>query len=617
MDEYYYDLFSQPPDDDGEAGKGAHLDDGQRRGLPDNIDSLYPMLTERLATLSTRGKNAVTRLFERQRQSVKDIYRITHRLSFNAINLENVGTKTASEINAFFEEVCFWLEGFKDEAAVEKAVRKHSAPKLSEIGIPENRKEELETLGENLGHFPLFAVVAAYLDTLDTATLTIINGCIRIRNNQEIKPKRQVAKDLGLSAERVRQKTVTIIDSLSDYFESLRTKGYVHESPYPLDFLNISEINSSEGTDFTPNVIRWILSMTFEGISLVGNRYKALTSFYKDGIVLSYAPTRLRRLFDYESFKGRIASLVSERRTDSVRRSVSDFIKPFFKTTPDEESSAKVKASVNRILSADYGIPTFPDEDEMELAPNARKNIPLIIEDILRAAGRTMTLKELHTEFTRLYPDRPIGLEQLRANVNTNPNTVPVGRSSTYALAEWDTEETKGGTIRSLTMEYLQKQADTIAPFAKVVEYVRKYRPATDAANIYGNLCLESSGAFRFYYRDGERYIGTGDKTYPLEFFPSERSARESLSLSYYYPRLLSFIQTKGRFPFSSGVGEEEKSLCHFWARQVKRFESGDITPHSRLYYLDIIQKYGGLRIDKRSFDKAKARPAVIPGLFD
>lgn len=69
------------------------------------------------------------------------------------------------------------------------------------------------------------------------------------------------------------------------------------------------------------------------------------------------------------------------------------------------------------------------------------------------------------------------------------------------------------------------------------------------------------------------------------------------------YPKLLGFILQNGRFPFSSGVDDNEKQLFAFWRRQQHYYEAGELSASGLEYHTKILNEYGHLQMDKKEYE--------------
>ena len=574
----------------------------QTASLPANIDRLLPVILPKLESLSVRAKNGFVLFLKENHDSLSEFYAAVTAPSFNPLKMKNVGRGTAQEIADFIANTKSFLESFEDESSVEKELIRFNTKTLDDILIPKEYQQEITELQQSLGYFPLFAAIKAYIAGLDRETRSILEGCVRMHIDQQLPDREEVAASVGLTPERVRQKRNQYLENLATYFLSIRHNGFLGPNPYSYQMTHINEtINATEGTDYDLNFVNWVLASTFDEITLLGDYVKTLTSFYNKGLFLAIVPTELCHHMDFQAFMDVLDSHLAEKHINETRVSLGNVINTHLKTGFFKEYLPAIETACRSILYLHY--PVEVDFGQIIFKPNARKNNPLVVEDILRAAGHPLTLEEIYEEFLYQYPERYTELNSFRGNIANNENIIPIGRTSTYALAEWETDENRGGSIRSFVAEYLNRQKPTLALISDIVEYVCKFRPTTDEKNIVSNIALDRSGQFAFYYRNGERYIGLAAGEYPIEYFPVESSAKTSLANSLWFPMILSFIEEKGRFPFSSGVEDKEKQLCQFWFRQERLYANGELDSHALMFYELVTSQYGSLRIDKKGYD--------------
>ena len=572
------------------------------RTLPNNVDTLLPLIKPWLEDLSVRAKNGIIIFFEENHNSLAESYTAFTNRQFNPVKMKNVGRNTAREISDFFDRVKEYLDSFADEQAVADAVAKYFTKTYDDLLIPTEAQESIHALENSLGHFPLFAAINAYLENLEGEDRVIVDGCILIHEDQPLRDRDEIAAEVGLSAERVRQKRNRLIESLAAYFATYRTFGFIDKCPYNFQMNRVNEeINATEGTDFSLHFVNWVLASTFEDIAIFGDVMRTLTGYYDKHFFVCLAPADLCQYMDFNAFLEDVETRLADKRIDEEKVNLRSLIDSHLKTQYCEDEMPAIETACRSILFLHY--PVEVDFGQVIFKPNARKNNTLVIEEILRAAGHPMSLVEIYEEFIYQYPERYTEMNSLRGSINNNPNILPIGRTSTYTLIEWESDEHKGGSIRSIVIEYLDQQELPIAPIPEVVDYVCKFRPTTDEKNIVSNISLDKSGQFGFYYRNGERYIGLTSGVFPQDFFPVESSAKTSLSNSIWYPRILSFINEHGHFPFSSGVDDEEKQLCHFWMRQERYYANGELDSHALIFFELVTSQYGHLRIDKKGHD--------------
>ena len=576
------------------------------RTLPANIDSLLPLVMPRLDALSVRAKNGIILFIEEKNRSLTDAYATFTDPKFNPVKLKNVGRNTAAEIMDFLNSLKEYLESFPDEQSVEEAVSTFFTNTLDDLRIPSEDQEEIHELERTLVHFPLFAAIKAYLGGLGGEERTIIDGLFLIHEEQTLREREDVAAELNLTPERVRQKRNKQIELLAAYFAIYRTFGFVKKCPYNYQMCRINEdINAQEGTDFNLNFVNWVLASTFEEVTLIGDVVKALTGHYDKRFFLCLVPTDLCQYMDFSSFLEDVETRLAEKRINEEKVNLQNLINAHLKSRYCEDEMPAIETACRSILYLHY--PVEVDFGQVIFKPNARKNNPIIIEEILRAAGHPLTLEEIYEEFIYQYPERYTEMNSLRGSVKNNPKIIPIGRSSTYTLAEWEGETHRGGSIRQIVADYLRELEPTIAPMSDITEHVCQFRPTTDEYNIMTNLSLEQTGMFSFFFKDGIRFIGLSENTYPLEYFPYSGDARNATAMSIGYPKLLSFITENKRFPFSSGVDDDEKQLCSFWRRQQHYYEAGELSTSGLAYHTRILSDFGHLIMSKKAYLWLKA----------
>lgn len=585
------------------------------RSLPANIDTLLPLVLPRLGKLSVRAKNGFILFLEENHNSLAELYSAIADPHFNPFKMKNIGRNTADEIRTLLNGIKEYLESFADEQSVEDAVTRFYTKTLDDLYIPVEAQEKIRNLESALGYFPLFAAINAYLESQKDVNRVILDNLMIIHDGQSIQEKSEVSALLGLTYERVRQKRNKLIDSLTTYFATYRTLGFVDKCQYRYQMHRVHEdINASEGTDFSLPFVNWVLASVFPEITFFGDLLKTLTGYYEKNHIICIVPTDLCQYMDFEAFIQDIETRLAEKRIDEVKVSLRDLINSHLKTQYCEDEMPAIETACRSILFLHY--PVDVDFGQVIFKPNARKNNALVIEDILRAAGHPMTLEEIYEEFIYQYPDRYTEMNTLRGGINNNPNIVPISRTSTYSLVEWEGDSIRGGTIRQIVVEFLREHEPTIAPLSEITTHVCQFRPTTDEYNILTNLALEKSGLFAFFFKEGERYVGLAENTYPVEYFPSAGDARNAVTMSINYPRLITFIQASGHFPFTSGVDEDEKQLCIFWRRQERYFKDGELSYSGLFYHTKILSDYGHLQMDKKEYEWRK-RYATVKGCFE
>ena len=573
--------------------------------LPANIDTLLPMISPYLSGRSVRVKNAFLEFLREHNNSLLDLYADITDPSFEPGSVKNIGRGSVEEIKRLFDSVKVFLEGFSDEQSVTDALTGFHSKTLDDVQIPTDSQEGIQTLQATLGHFPLFAAISAYFDGLEGDARTIIDGCINMHEGQTLPDRAEVALELNVTPERIRQRRNKLVYSLEDYFASYRSHGFVDKCPYDIQMRHINEeINATEGTNFNLNFINWVLASTFEEVTLLGDVVKAITGYYEKECFLSLVPTGLCQYMDFTAFIEDIEAYLAEKRIDEVKVDLQNLIKCHLKTQYCEDEMPAIETACRSILFLHY--PVEVDFGQVIFRPNARKNNPIVLEEIIRAAGHPLTLEEIFDEFVYQYPERYTEMNSLRGSINKNPNIIPIGRTSTYSLVEWEGRGVRGGSIRQIVVGFLREHEPTLATLSEITEHVCKFRPTTDEYSILTNLSLEKSGLFSFFFKEGVRYIGLSENIYPIEFFPYSGDSRNAVTMSICYPKLIAFLEQNDHFPFSNDVNEDELHLHQFWRRQERYFGNGQLESSGLAYHTRILNDFGHLIIGKKEYEWRK-----------
>ena len=517
-------------------------------------------------------------------------------------SIPTIGKKSRPELIAFFDQTKEFLRQFPDEESVSAQVKHHLIASPSALGLPDYAMDSLHEMESALGHFPLFAAIQLYIENRLDEERAIIEGCLDIYEGQDIPERTEVAAALNLSPERVRQKRNKLIERLPAYFKTYANLGFVTNNPYRWQMTHVEEdINASEGTNFKLNFVCWVLGNVFDELTLIGDSVKSIGGYFELYPFLCIVPTALVSIFDFDAFLQDLDDRMKEKRINEQKVSLRSIISSHLTVQYCDNELPEIDTTCRTILYLHY--PVEVDQGYVIFPANAYKKNTIIVEEILRAAGHPLTLAEITEEYMYLYPERDSTESSLRGAINTNENIVPVSRSSTYALAEWNLTTNRGGTIRQFVLECIEAKPERISTTAEIAEYVMQFRPETNEMNIVTNISLDPDKTLSFYYKDGIRYLGFPDYDYPEEYFPLESDFRTAIANSTYYPKLLEFIKTYHHFPFSTGTLPEEPNLRSFWIRQEKNYRRGLLDAHALQYYEKIVSEYGHLKIEKKEFE--------------
>ena len=558
--------------------------------LPCYVENLTSDYKKRASQLSVRAKNVVLALFESCNSSITDLYEAITAIHFNVADLKNCGKGTVPEITVFLEEIKALIEDYAVNYNEEEALIEEFRSSISSI-VPSKENQDFVINFKNThGYFPYFKIVQWYIDSLSDSYRRIIEVCIRTYGYSVILDRKIVGAELSLSPERVRQLRNSILNKMREKFIEIRRSFNNPACPYVTphnDPYNV--INATEEVHFSDNFTNWALSILFDSHVLIGDVEDVLFSFYNTNGRLSIFPAELTEAFDFKQFISTIEERISEKRKDLERCPLEDLICPLCADNADLESTMQW---CRKFLSHHYELQF--NGDDVIFPVNTYKTLTEITYDIIKAHGKPMSSDELVAAVSAAYPDRDYKIQSVCTSARAHPHIDTIGRNSLYTLREWTDGAERGGTIREFVEEYLATLDLPIARLSDIAEYVKQYRPNTEAYNIQNNLTLEASHKFKIYIKGGERYIGYSSEVYPDGYegyecnLPDQRTTDESIKL------LIEFIKTHQRFPrLTASADEEEKRLCRFVGVRRNRCSKGLLSEKAKQQWIEFEEEYG------------------------
>ena len=529
-----------------------------------HIQDLVPEILEMASSLSKRGQDAFRALYA---QCAGDVATLAYTLMDPHFSWDNshdrLGGKTLAELAVFSSGILALLEGHKDTPGMEEWDTYQKKARIGKYGITGKVGEYLLQLEQSLGYFPVTAFVQAWLSSREERERYIYSQAFDFWQEGRDKTLTEMAGHLGITGERARQIRVRLFKELTVFLQGLMIGG---DCPYDCLDINLADkVNKAEGTAFNANFIRFIIGNAYKTLMVVGNTEESLVVKFKGGTddaFVATIPKAMADFFDYNAYLSVIETLNARKRLDPQRE-------------PLPEGSTEVKDLCSVLAFLRYGWER--ENDFLILPPNADKNRSDIMEDIIRDAGRPLSIEEIMQEYARRYPDRKTDRLKIRGNIQVNPRIVPHGRTGVYSLAEWTDGSARGGTIRSFVRECLDGSESHIVPSKEVYEYVRRFRPASSDENILCNLMLESEKSFRILWKDGISYLSYSAEDIPEGYQQHVRSQSERRSFSESIGLIDNFISRHGYMPKVCDNPEETR-LARFLSNIRSQRRKGQLT---------------------------------------
>ena len=563
----------------------------------ENINALLPIIRSYAETYSVRARNGILQLITNCNDNVYQLFETLSSAQFNPKKLRNIGANSVPEILDFKDRVIALCTECSSEDAAAKLEKMSKSQRYIDIGI--SASENIISLEEKIGYFPLLAAVNQYINNVPARESRIIKEYLLIFRGGVERDLDDMANELSLTRERIRQLANKQIKALEGIISSW--KGLLADYHYPIfekdAWVTMCE---KEGVAFTQNFVKWIISLVDDTVHLIGDPISAFKTYHGRIKPLYLMPKRLYDIFDIHSFIEHINNIAVEKRYEEEHYSLKELIYNFFRDRVFFEMVDELEVFTRRII--DIEVDCLLYESDLIFKANAVKTMPEIIEDIIRANGDVMSLDEIYDKYKELHPQKDVEPRNIRASIHQNQNIRPLGRSGRYTLSEWNDGYARGGTIREFAYECIVDSPEKIVRVDVLCKYISQYREGVEEDSIQSNLLAEASGKFGLYFRDGERYIGLTSMQYDdcyIVVANDESIERRSTKQS--YTLLENFIVENKRFPFSSGPDDEPR-LYRFWYNQTYCYNHGDMDVENKQIYDYINTKYDNYKVSQSDY---------------
>jgi hypothetical protein len=446
--------------------------------------------------------------------------------NFSFKRLRNSGIKTITELEVFIDKLIDYVQKFDENDLIEK---QFEIKKSIEINFIEKTFSISKIPKEIIEANSIFSIMEYLINInaiFNNNENIIFKKTFRIYNNQLAYSLDNIVYEINMSIGKIRQIRNRILFKLSNQFLFLQSIKDDIFNKYKINLFqdiifidnelndNINKLNKTNfSKDFTTLIIYSHLSLEFD---LIGNLEillypKHFNSRSEHNWNNLYICRKQQIIyFDINCFVNDINNRLKDKIEETYSFNFKSYLQNFIKIY-DNSTLIQILPIAEKIINEEFDI--FIDvNDNITFRKNTLKTINEYVIDILDQLGKPTQINEIYNLVIKEHPDITKSPEALRGSIQRSSEFIFFGKSSTYGLKKWEIEKEgiKGGTIKDIVLEYLNKNDDPIH-IIEILNEVHKYREKTNTKNIITNLKLDPQNQFLFF---NQNFVGLRNKTY-------------------------------------------------------------------------------------------------------
>jgi predicted DNA-binding protein YlxM (UPF0122 family) len=473
--------------------------------------------------LSNRSKNAITSFLNGNFKIRNISERILTNDRFNFQDIINVGTKTVKELKSFIDSIIEFIEKVAEVANENDLValrNRFFIEKTFSISSIPNKILESQSI------FSLVDFLISKNAIFEKNENIIFQKALKIYENQPELSLDEIAEEMNISRERVRQIRKGVVENLFNKLQFVKNIEDDLNQKYGIDqnqnLINIDSdlnkrINEVNNTNFSIEFNTFLIhAYISDKFNLVGEIEDVLQPKYFnsrdrhnwDNFYL--VKIELTNEFDFNNFADDIDKRINARNEITYSFHFKSYLNNFIKNE-DNSLISIVCPVAESIINQEFDF-IIDLNDNIVFKRNTVKQVPEYAIEALEKLGVPSKIEEIYKLIEIDDPEITKSQEALRGSLQRTPEIIYFGRSSTYGLKKWELEKEgiKGGTIKDIIFEYLQDKTDPIHILELLTE-VHKYREKTNARNIITNLKLDPQKQFIIF---NQSFIGLSVKKY-------------------------------------------------------------------------------------------------------
>lgn len=553
-------------------------------------------------SLSVRSKNAISLHLKNNLKVKSFAEKILLSESFNVQNIKNVGAKCVPEIEVYIsiiKDFIFEVSQTTDENYLIALKNKFLIQRTFEIPLVPSEILESESI------FQLTDFLLNKNAFFDENQTVIIKKALKLFDNQKELTLDEIAEQVNLSRERVRQIRKLSLDNLfnkllfiSNFNDDLFQKYSIDVECMSIEITPgiLAKINQSNKTNFSREFTTYILSAYLkDSFAIVGN--------YEDVLQPKYFNARNRHNWnnfylvekelaseiDFNSLTNDISNRINDKIEESYSFNFKSYISKFL-TNNNIDLLDLLFPICEKIINEEFEIYLDLDEN-LNFKRNTTQQAHEYAFEALEHLGKPSKVKEIFERVIQLHPNYDTEEAKIRVSMKRKNGFVPIGRKSMFGLKKWENEleNFKGGTIRNIVEEYLMQFSEP-KHISDITEYVLKYRPKSNQYSILQNLKLDESGLYIFFKGS---HIGLTTKTYESDFKKiSETKKNDKKTWEERFEMLQNFVSIEKRLPFSNGVPEKEIKLYRWINVQKGKLQKGKLEKNKGDKFNSLLERF-------------------------
>lgn len=471
-------------------------------------------------SLSVRSKNAIS-LHLKKNFKIKNF---AEKVFFNSVEIKhwkNVGAKSIPEIELYLNIIKDFVKEVsesKEEKYLISLKNNFLVQRTFSISKIPNNVLESESI------FLLTDFLLNSNALFDNTQIAIVKKAFKIYQNQNELTLDDIADEVKLTRERVRQIRVKCLDELfeklsfiqnfnDDLFQKYNIDTNSEQIEINQDLIDV--INITNLTFFSREFISFILYVYLsDKFSLIGEIEDVLQPKYFNSRNrhnwnnFYLVKKELSLEFDFTSFTNDISNRVSDRIEESYSFNFRSYLSKFLSNNNIDILDLLFPICEN-IINGEFEIHLDLDEN-INFKRNTIRQAHEYAFEALEHIGKPSKVKEIFEKVIELHPNYDTEEAKIRASMKRKNGFVPIGRKSVFGLKKWENEldNFKGGTIKDVIIDFLEKQNEP-THIVKVLEHLEKFRQKKDARSVITNLKVDPMKRFLIF---NQGFIGLQDK---------------------------------------------------------------------------------------------------------